>query len=145
MTTRDSKRRLYENDRIEAFRIIDKIGTLDGSKIDVSQVKDALGYLDKTFKEGPLQKGYLFDVISHTWSLLNVLRIKQHAEGQAAVRKQLEIWKSDFPDEDIKRWVDQAIERVGPAPQRLHVEVEMLPDGTFRAYDPSQHEKGAPK
>ena len=121
-----------------AMREIDLISASKDSTVSLEKVKVVLAHEDNAWREGPAQLGNRHWIIGNAWDFLNLLRFKQSQEGQSLVRKQLEIWKQEFPDPDTSRWIDEALTRVGPPPGKMLNEYVMDPDGKLRLVDPNK-------
>ena len=96
--------------------ITDMISGQKTRPVDVALVNRVVQEYDQTFRKGVPELGTRFRTIGYVWEFLNLLKERNSADGQAAVRQLLETWKKDFPDPDLTRWIDQALTRKGPLP-----------------------------
>jgi hypothetical protein len=128
---------------LAAAKIFDAF--VDGPKDQITQDKiDAvMGHYDKAFRSGSSQLGWKADVITRTWSFLNLMRVKGSSNGQKAVRELFEKWKEDSSDPHVRRWISQALSREGPAAGRQFMQLELGEDGRIRPYKPATASKSA--
>jgi hypothetical protein len=99
-----------------ALLTIDSITNSKQGPVPIDRVNTVLTRMDKTLHISVPNIGNRYTIIELTWEFLNLVKSRHSDAAIAAVRKQFETWKHDFPDPDTVRWIDQALTRDGPFP-----------------------------
>jgi hypothetical protein len=106
-----------------SLRLVDRM-TAEGGQPAMADIQKVLTFYDTQVRKRTPQLGYRYSAIAACWHFLQLMKVKGQAEGEAATRAVLSAWKKDFPAEDVVRWVDQALTREGPVPEKQLMEME---------------------
>ena len=105
-----------EMDLIKALMAIDTVTAAQA--VNPTDVQGALKAMDLTLRESP-RVGDQYWAVYYTSELLNLVKFRHSLEGQAAVEKQLLVWKADYAGPDMQRWIEEALSREGPPPHQF--------------------------
>jgi hypothetical protein len=113
---------LASAERHAQWRALDQMQTLFRSQkrlLPEADVQAAMNALDDWWPHTTFSFGQRFRALRFGWYVLNLARDRQDRQAIAVIESALLNLRKEEPDEHVRRWIDEALQRAAPPERKL--------------------------